>query len=119
MALENDYYIFPQIHLPAFIDGQIFKQNWNGAFRHINEKSVDFLLCDRFNLRPLLAIELDDPTHELPNRKKRDVEVERILKTAKFPLLRLKREDLDSQLSIIQKVNDMFAMDKNSSHIVH
>ena len=88
-AVGNDYLIFAQVHLPTLIDNKVVGQNWRGAFRHINGKSVDFVLCDKAYISPKLAIELDDKTHERPERQERDVEVERILQEAGVPLLRL------------------------------
>jgi hypothetical protein len=103
-AVGNKYWVFPQVHLAAFLDHKIVGQNWYGAFRHIDEKSVDFVLCDKQNLSLKLAIELDDRSHERPDRQERDREVERILKEAKMPLLRLRHEDLNpSDLS--QKIS--------------
>ncbi|MFA5936574.1 MAG: DUF2726 domain-containing protein [Candidatus Paceibacterota bacterium] len=85
---KDQYYIFPQIHLPTILDNKVVGQNWKGAFRHIDEKSVDYVICDKAYIKPLLAIELDDRTHERENRKIRDEEVERILNNAGLPLLR-------------------------------
>lgn len=84
----NQYYIFPQIHLSTILDNKVVGQNWRGAFRHIDEKSVDFVICDKAYIKPLLAIELDDRTHDQDKRKERDSEVERILNKAGLPLLR-------------------------------
>jgi len=89
-AIGGAYYIFPQVHLPSFLDNKIVGQNWRGAFRHVDEKSVDFVLCDKDKLSPILAIELDDRSHARPDRQERDREVERILADARMPLLRLK-----------------------------
>jgi very-short-patch-repair endonuclease len=77
------------VHLPTLVDNKVVGQNWRGAFRHISEKSVDFVLCDKEYLSPKLAIELDDKTHERPERQERDREVERILQDAGVPLLRI------------------------------
>ena len=87
-VVGNQYYVFPQIHLPNILDNKIVGQNWRGSFRHIDEKSVDFVICDKAYIKPLLAIELDDRTHEQNDRKGRDKEVERILGEANMPLLR-------------------------------
>lgn len=84
----DKYYVFPQIHLATILDHKIVGQNWRGAFRHIDEKSVDYIICDKVYIKPLLAIELDDRSHERKDRIKRDIEVERILNEAKFPFLR-------------------------------
>ena len=88
-SVSGEYYIMAQTHLSAFIDHQINRQSWKGALSHIDRKSVDFLLCNKQTLTPLLVIELDDRTHEQEDRKLRDTEVERILKEAGVPLLRM------------------------------
>ena len=88
-AVENKYRVFAQVHLDSFLTYRIKGQSWKGAFQHINQKSVDYLLCDKENLVPIVAIELDDSSHELERRKLRDVTVERILEQAAVPLLRI------------------------------
>ena len=55
----------------------------------IAAKSVDFLVSDPATLRPLLVIELDEPTHARPERQDRDVEVEQLLQAAGLPFIRL------------------------------
>ena len=50
---------------------------------------MDFVACDKINLRPLFAIELDDKTHSQSKRVERDKEVERILHGAGIPLVRI------------------------------
>lgn len=82
------YFIFPQAHLSAILDEKINGQNWKAAFRHINGKSVDYVLCDRQTFKPTYAVELDDYTHAYKNRQERDKEVERIFQGAGIPLVR-------------------------------
>lgn len=55
----------------------------------IAQKHVDVVLCDRHTLRPLLAIELDDRSHERPDRVARDVFVNEVFAVAQLPLLRV------------------------------
>jgi len=87
--VANDrYFIFPQAHLSAILDEKIKGQNWKYAFRHINGKSVDYVLCDKITLKPTYAVELDDYTHEYADRQERDKEVERMLQGAGIPLVR-------------------------------
>lgn len=88
-AVGHEYCIFTQVHLSSLLQHKVVGQNWRGAFRHIDEKSVDFVLCDKKEISPILAIELDDATHERPDRELRDAEVERILYEAGLPLLRI------------------------------
>lgn len=102
-AVNERYYVFPQVHLSAILDYKVKGQDWNYAFRHINGKSVDYVLCDRITLRPCYAIELDDYTHDKTDRRKRDVEVERIFKAANLPLVRFRNKDI-SEPEIIQSL---------------
>lgn len=88
-ALGADFYIFAQVHLSTIVDHKVKGQSWKGAFSHINQKSVDFVVCNKEYISPVLAVELDDSTHGRPDRQKRDVEVERILEDANVPLLRI------------------------------
>ena len=87
-VVGNQYQVFPQIHLSTILDNKVVGQNWRGAFRHIDEKSVDFVVCDKAYIKPILAIELDDRTHGREDRKGRDEEVERILNESGLALLR-------------------------------
>lgn len=88
-VVGNQYQVFTQVHLPTILDHTIHNgQNWKGAFSHINGKSVDFVICDKAYIKPLLVIELDDKSHEREDRIERDGEVERMLKEAGMPLLR-------------------------------
>ncbi len=103
-AVGDKYYIFPQVKLDKFLDEHKKGQNWTTARRHINQKSVDFLLCDKVWLNPKLAIELDDSTHDRNDRRERDGEVERILTNCCFPLLRLHYSDVLSLESLKQKI---------------
>ena len=105
-AVGGEYYIFPQVKLDKFLDEHNKGQKWAAALRHINQKSVDFLLCDKVYLNPKLAIELDDSTHDRPDRIERDGEVERILSDAHFPLLRLKHSDYSSAEVIKLKIRE-------------
>lgn len=89
-AVGNSFNVFPQIHLSAILDEKIKGQNWKAAFRHINGKSVDYVLCDKQYNQPKVAIELDDLSHDEESRRLRDEEEERIFKEVNLPLLRIK-----------------------------
>jgi very-short-patch-repair endonuclease len=103
-SVGHEYYIFAQVHLPTIVDHKINGQNWRGALAHINQKSVDFVLCDKAYIAPKLAIELDDRSHERPDRIDRDHEVERILRTAGVPLLRLSNHGKFDSTELAQKI---------------
>lgn len=105
VAVGDKYYVFPQVHLPTLIDNKVVGQNWKGAFSHISQKSVDFVLCDKLYISPKLAIELDDKTHERQDRIDRDGIVERIFKDAGLPLLRLENRGRFNPTELLEKIN--------------
>lgn len=57
-------------------------------FDHIKSKHIDFVICDAA-LSPIIAIELDDLSHQRPDRVARDRDVNRILEIAELPILRV------------------------------
>lgn len=95
-AVGAEFYVFPQIHLDCLLEPQAYGRDNLYAFRHINQKSVDFVICDK-RFKTLLAIELDDRTHERSDRVARDSVVSTVLKNAGVPLLRIQRGDFDVQ----------------------
>ncbi len=98
---ENKCYIVPQVHLSALLEHRIKGQNWQGAFRHINGKSVDYILLRHRDLSVLCAVELDDVTHETTERISRDNEVERIFREVSIPLVRLRTPERMSKQEIV------------------
>lgn len=81
--------ICPKVRIADFIAVQ-GGENWRTDFNAIAQKHVDFLLCDSASLRPLLAIELDDRSHDRPERRKRDQLVKDVYSAAGLPLLNVR-----------------------------
>lgn len=108
-VVNERYIVFPQVHLSSLFDHKVNRQDWGIAFRHINGKSVDFVLCDKITLQPAYAIELDDYTHGRRDRVQRDVEVERIFKEANLPLVRFKNSNASND-EIIQALTNARAL---------
>lgn len=106
-AVGQDYHVFAQVHLPTIIDHKVRGQNWRPALAHIDRKSVDFVLCDKKYISPKLAIELDDKSHEREDRKERDIEVERILKEAGLPLLRIENHGSFDTAKIAEQIRNV------------
>jgi very-short-patch-repair endonuclease len=110
--ISNDrYFVFTQVHLSAILDHKIPGQNWKAAFRHINGKSIDYVLCDKDTLKPVYAVELDDYTHAYAHRIERDREVERMLATAGVTLVRFQ----NYQKLTEDDIHDAFITAKNST----
>lgn len=108
---EKQCYVIPQVHLSALLEHKVKGQNWKGAFAHIHQKSVDYVLLRKKDLSVLCAVELDDITHTTSNRRKRDIEVERIFKQVGIPLVRIKHPEKMAK----QEIVDYFAQVINRS----
>ncbi len=97
------YVICPKVGLKDFIV-VTRKKDYMKWFRKISQKHVDFLICDK-NLRPIMAIELDDRSHELEKARKNDEFKDALYKRLDFPLKRVKAaqyyryQDIDSLFS--------------------
>jgi very-short-patch-repair endonuclease len=84
--------VFPQVRLSALLYRAkgIEHRYWYAALSRINQKSVDYILCDKLTGEILLAIELDDITHDTVIRQKRDSDVNEMLKEAGMPFMRFR-----------------------------
>jgi Protein of unknown function (DUF2726) len=92
LATENQYDIFAQVRLANIItikQSAFAKYFWD-HFRPIGMKSIDFVLCDKNTSKILLTIELDDYTHNLTHRIRRDQFVDDALKTANVAIFHQK-----------------------------
>jgi len=62
------------------------RQTW---VNRVAQKTVDFAVCDPATLRPLVVIELDEPSHARADRQTRDEHVDTMLDAAGIPVLRV------------------------------
>jgi hypothetical protein len=66
----------------------VYRPNENmSAYNRINRKHVDFLICDPKTMQPRFAIELDDRSHQRPERQERDDFVDGVFEEARLPLV--------------------------------
>jgi hypothetical protein len=72
--------------LPGNNRGTPGRAAWQNKLRG---RTVDFVICDPGTLRPLVAVELDEPSHAAARRQTRDEEVAAALDAAGLPLVRL------------------------------
>ena len=62
------------------------RSNWQKAFNSISSKHIDFVICDKTNLKPLCAIELNDKSHQRKSRRLRDEFITKAFESARVPL---------------------------------
>jgi hypothetical protein len=91
-ALGQNYRAFAQVRLAELANPTLGanpaarRQALNGVMA----KSVDFVICDILTLDPVAAIEVDDRSHLLPERRQRDAFVNAVFLEIGLPLMRVK-----------------------------
>lgn len=80
----QEYIIMPQVNLASIIEKikDFPKQYQNELYRNI-----DFGIFNKTTMKPLLLIEINDKTHNQPDRIKRDLKVKEICNQANIKLI--------------------------------
>lgn len=87
-AVGDKYLVFPQIHLSSIFSQYVKGQSFSAAFKKVNSISVDYIIVDKVTLDTLLAIELDDKTHNSKKAYDKDIEKDNLFKSINLPLIR-------------------------------
>lgn len=100
---EKDVTVFAKVRMAdiIFIDKQ--NKNYMYWFNKIKAKHVDFVLCNSENLKPVIAIELDDYTHKYKSRQERDEFVDKVYKHMGLPILHINKIDKESIKNELEK----------------
>jgi hypothetical protein len=89
-AVSNWAVIFGKTSLGDLFYTSTGEQSQNTTYRNkIVQKHVDFVLCDPLTMLPLLAIELDDKSHQRTDRQARDAFVDQVFAAAGLPLVHI------------------------------
>lgn len=90
-AVGTEYSIFPQLPLWTLIEPAVKDSPAARAFTNrINLKRIDFLLVESTTLRPYMAIELDDRSHQRDDRQERDAFVDEVFHRAGLTLVHIR-----------------------------
>jgi hypothetical protein len=92
-AVPPRYVIVPQMRLANLMHVQPHvhtTKKGKYAFYRIQAKCVDFVLCDAQTYAPALVIELDDRSHDRPDRQARDQFVDAALAAIDLPILHVR-----------------------------
>jgi len=84
---SSKYYIFPQVSLGNLVAVEKGTGSYQAFHNKVDRKSVDFVLFDRSTISPVLALELDDASHDREDRQERDAFVDQVLAKAGLLLL--------------------------------
>lgn len=95
------YAICPQVRMADIVTPT------TRSYRDLNRvanKHVDFVICDRSTLRPIVAIELDDRSHARTDRQERDTFVNNVYLSVGLPIIRVKPQPKYDTLDLRQYI---------------
>lgn len=91
LSVSNEVEVFGKVRVADVITpkkGQD-RSTWQKAFNKISSKHFDFLICNKDDLSPICAIELNDKSHSSKKGKERDRFLEAACKSAGVPLVQI------------------------------
>ena len=88
-SVKGRYRVYAKTRIADIVKprNNLSKKEWSQQFWRTSSKHFDYVLCSNDKIEPLLAIELNDSSHEKRDRKKRDIQVSKICKSAHLPIL--------------------------------
>lgn len=70
---------------------------WQADFNRVQSKHVDFVVVAGPRMLPIRVVELDDASHQRPDRIERDILVDRVLHHAGIPILHVPVERMNDE----------------------
>ncbi|MBQ9811686.1 MAG: DUF2726 domain-containing protein [Thermoguttaceae bacterium] len=96
-SAKSKYWVFTQVSLWA-----IAENREKSGENYVARKRVDFVLCNPRDASVILAIELDDWTHNKASVQRRDAQKDAILESAGIPLLRVQVGNTDAAMLAVR-----------------
>ena len=88
LADEKNLIVFAKVRLCDLVWVPKSHEFFISFFNKIKAKQIDFVLCDAENFEIKCLVELDDKSHDLPQRHSRDVFVNKVVKKAGHQFIR-------------------------------
>ena len=88
-AVQDDFEIFAMVRIADLLKVEQGAANYRKWLNKILAKHIDFVLCEPGSLQPRVCIELDDASHQRPDRIERDEFVDHAFESAGLPLVRI------------------------------
>lgn len=97
-----DYMVFPQIQASRILDIPRNRETYYW-FNFVSRLSYDFVIC-RPDGTPVAAIEIDDPSHALPERQEADHRKDRATAAAGIAMIRWPSDKLPETREIAKQI---------------
>jgi len=106
-AVQDDWEIFAMVRIADLLRVEKGSKNYRKWLNKILAKHIDFVLCDPGTLEPIVCIELDDSSHNRPDRIERDIFVNAAFDSADLPLLRIPTQSSYRSREIRQLIDEV------------
>lgn len=104
IATAHNCYLFPKVRIEdVFLPLPENKRSLRG---YVKSRHIDFLLCQKDDLRPVIAVELDDSSHTLGERIRRDKLVDKIFNDAGLPILHVPVKPPYNSTEIAERIQE-------------
>ena len=103
----QEYNVFSKVRLADIIS--VKGKKWQQGFNKIKAKHIDYVITEASTSKILLAIELDDSSHNTERAQKNDMVKDNALKEAGLPLLRIKAQKNYNTESIKEEIEKSWA----------
>lgn len=117
-VVSDRFVIFGKVRIADLLkvtSGSKNRMSWQNK---INCKHIDFVLCDPESLNILVAVELDDRSHQREDRIKRDEFVNKAFEDANLPILRVKTKK-EYDVKALTKAIDLAVNPKDKNWVYH
>jgi very-short-patch-repair endonuclease len=81
--------VFAKVRLADVIRVPKGTDSWQSHHNRIDRKHLDFIICDA-DLAPIVAVELDDSSHDGDERRERDRFIDQALAATQFPIIHVR-----------------------------
>lgn len=115
-AVAGRQLIFAKVRLADLIAIPAGTEGRQSHLNKIQSKHIDFVLCTRDTIAPLLCIELDDASHKRQNRADRDAFLDAALAAAGLPLLHIPAARAYNVATIKQQLDALLSPPPTSKH---
>lgn len=109
-AVDGGYTILMKVRMGDFV---WLANEPNDRKFHNNQilcKHVDFLLCNKFTLEPLLVIELDDKSHKKSDHAERDKFKDETFESIGLPIIRVELQESYNADELKKRIEEKIAV---------
>lgn len=98
------FYVIPGVNLSSLLSHKVGLQDRHAAYRFIENKTVDFVLCNKRSLRPICAVKLEDGTKPDDNDPGSDPQdMKKFFRSAHIPFIYLEKPQKLTSERIIEE----------------